>query len=350
MRIPQVRWRRSRITVEPDEGWKPNRVYRVELLPGVTDLRHNRSKETKVLTASTTGAPLPDRTLQGLVVDWTTNRPAALALVDALHVADSLPDRTLTDSSGRFSLGPLPSGDYLVKGVIDENHDFRPGEREAFDSLRVGTKSATTKVGELWTFVHDTARRADPQPRRRRQRVGHGRVQPVARPSPAPRRIGGIAPAAARLHAGQDRFCSSQACRRQPQSPHGAPRHYRTRYHRTRHDSPETRPSGSGRVSARFRPLVAREEAEKPLTNLLLLFNQLVVRVPAPWKPEAKYVLEIRGVRSVSGVSGDVSGVLTIPKREATDSLRTGKDSLRARKDSLRTGKDSLAKPLKKRS
>ena len=136
VRVPQVRWRRNRISVEPDEGWKPNRVYRVEMLPGVTDLRRNRSKETKVLTF-TTGAPLPDRTLQGLVVDWTTNRPAALALVDALHVADSLPYRTLTDSSGRFSLGPLPSGDYLVKGVIDENHDFRPGEREAFDSLRV---------------------------------------------------------------------------------------------------------------------------------------------------------------------------------------------------------------------
>ena len=32
-RRPEVRWRRSRITVKPDEGWRPDLVYRVELLP-----------------------------------------------------------------------------------------------------------------------------------------------------------------------------------------------------------------------------------------------------------------------------------------------------------------------------
>ena len=41
--VPRVRWRRDRITVRPDEGWQRDRVYRVELLPGVTDLRRNRS-------------------------------------------------------------------------------------------------------------------------------------------------------------------------------------------------------------------------------------------------------------------------------------------------------------------
>ena len=44
-RVPEVRWRRNRITVRPQEGWRPNRVYRVELLPGVTDLRNNRTEE-----------------------------------------------------------------------------------------------------------------------------------------------------------------------------------------------------------------------------------------------------------------------------------------------------------------
>ena len=100
---------------------------------------------------------LPTRTLRGLVVDWSTNRPASQALVEALLVADSLPYHGITDSTGRFSLGPLPSGDYLVKGVIDENHDFRPGIREAFDSIRILAKDTAVRVGELWTFVHDTA-------------------------------------------------------------------------------------------------------------------------------------------------------------------------------------------------
>ncbi|MEO7986488.1 MAG: Ig-like domain-containing protein, partial [Gemmatimonadales bacterium] len=156
VRFPHVHWRRTRITVKPAEGWKPNRVYRVELLPGVTDLRRNRSKDGTVLTF-TTGAPLPDRRLQGLVVDWSTNRPAPQALVEALLEPDSLPYRALTDSAGRFSFGPLPRGEYLVRGIIDENHDSRPGDREAFDSLRVTTKDTTTRVGELWTFVHDTS-------------------------------------------------------------------------------------------------------------------------------------------------------------------------------------------------
>ncbi len=155
-RVPDVRWKRNRITVKPSEGWKPNRVYRVELLPGVTDLRRNRSTKGAVLTF-TTGAALPSRTLQGLVVDWSTNRPAVQALVEALLLPDSLPYHGLTDSTGRFSLGPLPAGEYLVKGVIDQNHDFQPGPREAFDSIRTLATDTTGRVGELWTFVHDTA-------------------------------------------------------------------------------------------------------------------------------------------------------------------------------------------------
>ncbi|MEP7228343.1 MAG: Ig-like domain-containing protein, partial [Gemmatimonadales bacterium] len=63
-RVPKVRWRRNRITVQPQEGWRPNRVYRVELLPGVTDLRNNRTQEGAVLTFST-GAARPQNTLEG---------------------------------------------------------------------------------------------------------------------------------------------------------------------------------------------------------------------------------------------------------------------------------------------
>ncbi len=55
---PEVDWKRSRIAVEPREGWQPDRVYRVELLPGVMDLRNNRSNERRVITF-TTGAPDP---------------------------------------------------------------------------------------------------------------------------------------------------------------------------------------------------------------------------------------------------------------------------------------------------
>ncbi len=153
-RVPEVSWRRNRITVRPREGWRPNRVYRVELLPGVTDLRNNRTEEGAVLTFST-GAPRPQTTLEGQVVDWSTSRPAPGALVIASLLPDSLPYRGVADSSGRFSLGPLPQGEYLVSGVLDQNTDHRQDPREAYGTARVARgKSA---VGELWAFVHDTS-------------------------------------------------------------------------------------------------------------------------------------------------------------------------------------------------
>ena len=36
---PRVRWKRDRILVRPRHGWRPNTVYTVTLLPGLTDLR-----------------------------------------------------------------------------------------------------------------------------------------------------------------------------------------------------------------------------------------------------------------------------------------------------------------------
>ena len=111
--VPKVRWRRNRITVRPDEGWQRDRVYRVELLPGVSDLRRNRLDSGRVVTFST-GAPAPRTTFKGVVVDWTSARPAQGALVVAVKMPDSLPYRGIADSSGHFNLGPLPAGQYMT--------------------------------------------------------------------------------------------------------------------------------------------------------------------------------------------------------------------------------------------
>ncbi len=79
-----------------------------------------------------------------------------------------------------------------------------------------------------------------------------------------------------------------------------------------------------------------RQGANQPLTTRPQLTDQLVLRVPQPWKPEGKYELEVRGVRNVSGVSGDVKGVLTVPKVEPRDTLRGRGDSLAPPGDSLK--------------
>lgn len=152
--VPVVRWHRSRITVRPREGWRPNTVYRVELLLGIADLAGNRSKTGGVVTF-TTGGPLPTLALRGRVVDWTTQRPLPRGLVEALLLPDSLPYRTTADSTGRFRLGPLPAGSYLVYAAQDQNNDLRVDPvREPFDTLRLA--AGRDSVGELWVFRHDT--------------------------------------------------------------------------------------------------------------------------------------------------------------------------------------------------
>src|SRR5690349_10302678 len=82
-RIPLVRWHRRHISVRPAEGWRPNRVYRIELLPGISDVRQNKSKVRTVVTF-TTGAPLPTDTLSGRIFDWKAGNLAPAALVEAL--------------------------------------------------------------------------------------------------------------------------------------------------------------------------------------------------------------------------------------------------------------------------
>jgi hypothetical protein len=74
-----------------------------------------------------------------------------------------------------------------------------------------------------------------------------------------------------------------------------------------------------------------RAEPSARLTTRPPLSNQLVVRVRQPWKPGGRYALEIKGVRNVSGATGDVRGTLVIPERATPDSLSPG-DSVPARR------------------
>ncbi|MCL4866367.1 MAG: Ig-like domain-containing protein, partial [Gemmatimonadales bacterium] len=151
--VPVVRWRRDRITVRPREGWQNGRVYRIELRPGVADLRTNRLDQPAVITF-TTGAVQPRTVLRGTVVDWTSRRPQAGGIVEAILMPDSLSYRSVADSTGAFTLGPLPAGEYLVYAGVDQNRNFRVDAREIFDSVRVAAGEET--VGEIWAFRHDS--------------------------------------------------------------------------------------------------------------------------------------------------------------------------------------------------
>jgi hypothetical protein len=153
--IPRVQWKRERLLVRPKDGWRANTVYRIELSPGIRDVSEpgNVSKAASVVTF-TTGGALPTRILTGRAVDWGTQRPLPTALIEALLLPDSLPYRTLTDSTGRFAFGPLPQGEMLVRAVADQNRNRRLDGTESWDTVRLA--AGTDRVGEIWAYPQDT--------------------------------------------------------------------------------------------------------------------------------------------------------------------------------------------------
>ena len=329
-RVADVSWRRTRITVRPAEGWRPDRVYRVELLPGVTDLRRNRSDEGKVITFST-GGPPPTTTLQGTVVDWTSGRPAQEALVVAVLLPDSLPYRALTDSSGRFAFGPLPAGDYLVSGALDQNSNHQLDGREAFDSVRL--TRGRVDAGELWAFVHDTT-----PPRIRTVTVGDSLSATVELSQPIDPRIR-LDPKSATVGLLPDSTpvpVVSLLPKPVDDSIHGtAPAPDSLEADSLQADSlrPDTAEAPPPEAGGRPRVRTAQAQAQ-PLTSRPALTDRLVVRVGRPWTPGAKYAVTLRGLRNVSGVTGEAVGTLVVPEPPPVDSTRAAGDSLRARPDS----------------
>jgi hypothetical protein len=315
--IPQVRWRRNRITVRPDEGWQRDRVYRVELLPGVTDLQRNRSGRGALVTFST-GAPRPETTFEGTVVDWSTGRPAPAGLIIATHLPDSLPYRGLADSSGRFSLGPLPAGEYIVSGVLDENRNHLGDPREAFDTVRVPPGRRDSAL-ELWAFVHDTT------PPRIRTVTSTDSLSATIEftQSLDPRQR--LQPAAARVSLLPD------------STPVGVasllPRPLDDSIHAKRPPADSVRTDTTARVDTAAAPRPPRaprapRAAPERLAGRPPLTDQLVLRPVEPWRPGARYTVEIRGVRNVTGSAGDAVGTLVIPERAPRDSLAAPADSV----------------------
>ncbi|HWC73801.1 MAG TPA: Ig-like domain-containing protein [Gemmatimonadales bacterium] len=148
----KVSWHRSRVAVEPREGWK-HRVYRLEILPGFVDLHRNRLDTAKTVIFST-GPEIGHARIGGIVLQWIEQRFQPKALIEAVPLPDSSGYLTLADSGGQFNLSNLNPGRYIVYAVLDENGDRRRGPREAYDSVVVTLDSSANVA--LYTFPHDT--------------------------------------------------------------------------------------------------------------------------------------------------------------------------------------------------
>ncbi|MBK9549671.1 MAG: hypothetical protein IPO52_11375 [Gemmatimonadetes bacterium] len=333
--IPRVQWKRNRLLVRPRDGWLPNTVYRIELAPGIRDIREpsNVSQQASVITLATGGA-LPGRYLIGRAVDWGTQRPVPLALIEALLLPDSLPYRTLADSNGRFAFGPLPRGTFLVGAVVDQDRNRRRGPKESWDTVRV--TAATDVVGEIWAFPRDStppriqsAERVDSftigvvltqtlDPRfalpadsiRVVQLPDSGTIGPLgALPQPAHdslyRGRGGLTPVKA-----PDDTAAAKADSTPPDARPAAP--------------PARRPVRGAPTAP---PPDSVEQVRPPLTT------RLMVRTAGVVQSATSYVVELHGVRTIGG------GVATTLRIRVE-----GRKPVPSKADSLAATKDSTAK------
>jgi hypothetical protein len=152
---PEVSWHRSRISVKPKGGFRPNTAYRITILPGIVDLRGNVRKETRTILFST-GATFPQFSIPGRIFDWNAQRPIGSAYVEAIPRSDTtIAYLAASDTSGQFELGPLPSGDYLVRGLIDQNANHTIDRNEKWDSVSV-TVAGTNALIELDAIERDS--------------------------------------------------------------------------------------------------------------------------------------------------------------------------------------------------
>src|SRR2546423_2524888 len=149
---PRLSYHRSRIDVRPRLGFRANTAYTVTLLPGLGDLRGNAMR-AGASTVFSTGPTIPPERINGIVFDWPTERPAPRALLQAV-TPDSVMYLAQSDSLGRFTIGPLTPGSYLVRAIIDQNSNHALDRNEPYDSARVVVPQATPV--ELLTIQRDT--------------------------------------------------------------------------------------------------------------------------------------------------------------------------------------------------
>ena len=126
---------RSAVRVRIEGGWRPGLVYRVVLLPGVSDMFGNERRTPAELVFST-GPEIPDNALAGIVTDRITGQPASEVIVEATSRADSVVYLTTADTAAFFALQHLPEGQYDVRAYVDQNTNRRYDPSESVSAVQ----------------------------------------------------------------------------------------------------------------------------------------------------------------------------------------------------------------------
>ncbi len=150
---PQVDWDRSSIQIRPSKGWKQNTVYTVQLKAGMQDLWNNPI-DTAVRIVFSTGLPIPESRIKGVLFDWQAAKGINGGVVEAVSQDTTIVYQAVADSVGRFELRNLPIGPYLLRAYADRNSNKDLDPLELWDSVRV-TLTGYAEA-ELYAFGHDT--------------------------------------------------------------------------------------------------------------------------------------------------------------------------------------------------
>ncbi|HEY3280012.1 MAG TPA: carboxypeptidase-like regulatory domain-containing protein [Gemmatimonadales bacterium] len=323
----QVSWGRTRIRVKPKEGWKGNRVYRLQLLPGVVDLRRNKLDSGRVVLFST-GPEIGHATLAGRALQWVEQRTLARALIEAIPLPDTVGYLTLADSAGRFALAALRPGRYLVYASADANTNHRRDAREPYDSALVTLDSNATLA--LFTFVHDSV---GPRPRTVTAidsvtaRIDFSQaLNPAVTLDTsriAVRQLPDSSPVALRAVLTQRQYDSLAAAERAAAKPDTGAARADSAVRLDTAVSPGA-PRGEAPKGAAGDTVVARDTAEvhRLLAQRPVPFDKVVLRFVRPLPPETRYVVLVHGAANLNGATADGLAVLTMPKPVARDTTR----------------------------
>ena len=323
----KVSWHRSAIHVSPHEGWKRGRVYHLQLLPGIADLRRNVTK-TGTTIVFTTGPAVPAATLTGTVLLWAEQRTLPQAVIRAALLPDTVAYVTLVDSAGNFRLPAIPSGRYHVWAIQDENNNRRQDRREAFDTVTVTVDSTANAL--LWAFVHDTVgprvRTVEPidsvnfrvaftAPLDPRRPLDTAKVRVLALPdstvvglrtlyTPAvfdsiQARARAVADSLKRLRDTTARKDTTSRPGARPPAAQRAPAVGRA----------PGAPSGADTAA----PKLDTARVRKLLSERPVPYDHVVVQTAQPLAPGGKYLVRVRGATNLSGVAADGQGVLVVP-------------------------------------
>ena len=311
----KVSWHRSAIHVQPEEGWKANRVYHLEVLPGIADLRRNVTKTGATIVFST-GGEIPAAVLTGTALLWVEQRLLTQAVIRAARLPDSVAYVALTDSGGNFRLPEIPPGRYRVWAIQDQNNNRRQDRREPFDTVTVTVDSTARAV--LWAFVHDTV-----GPRIKgvesadsiTLRVGFTQpLDPARPPDTTAVRVFALpdsTPVGVRALYRPAQFDSIEARARAVAD--SLKRLQDTTARRDTTGRPRARaPSAPPRADTSATKLDTAR-VRKLLAQRLVPYDRIVVQTVQRLTPGAKYLVRVRGAVNLSGVSADGAGVIEIP-------------------------------------